>query len=67
MLAIVPGLPGFPEKVNRPGYLGRFGYEQNELQIHLASHLMTMNLLNTSVKAGVKFFFFASSADETRM
>ena len=37
-------------------------HEGNELQIYLENHLMTMNLLNASVEAGVKHFFFASSA-----
>ena len=37
-------------------------HEGNELQIYLENHLITMNLLNASVEAGVKRFFFASSA-----
>ena len=37
-------------------------HERNEFQIYLENHLMTMNLLDASVKAGVKRFFFASSA-----
>ena len=43
--------------------MGRAGtiHERNELRIYLENHLMTMNLLNASVEAGVKLFF-ASSA-----
>jgi len=37
-------------------------HERNGLRIYLENHLMTMNLLNVSVEAGVKRFFFASSA-----
>ena len=37
-------------------------HEGNELQIYLENHLMTMNLLSASAEAGVKRFFFASSA-----
>ena len=37
-------------------------HERNELQIYHENHLMTINLLNASVEAGVKRFFFASSA-----
>lgn len=37
-------------------------HEGNESRIYRENHLMTMNLLNASVEAGVKRFFFASSA-----
>jgi nucleoside-diphosphate-sugar epimerase len=37
-------------------------HERNELRIYLENHLMTINLLNASVEAGVPRFFFASSA-----
>lgn len=37
-------------------------HERNELRIYLENHWMTMNLLNASAEAGVKRFFFASSA-----
>ena len=37
-------------------------HEGNELRIYLENHLMTMNLLSASAEAGVKRFFFASSA-----
>lgn len=37
-------------------------HEGNELRIYLENHMMTMNLFNASVEAGVKRFFFASSA-----
>lgn len=37
-------------------------HERNELQIYHENHLMAMNLFNASVEAGVKRFFFASSA-----
>ena len=36
--------------------------ERNELQIYMENHLMMMNLTGASVEAGVKRFFFASSA-----
>ncbi|KAF9782332.1 glycosyltransferase family 2 protein [Thelephora terrestris] len=37
-------------------------HERNESQIYRENHSMTMNLLDASVEAGVKRFFFASSA-----
>jgi len=37
-------------------------HERNELRIYRENNLMTMNLLDASVDAGVKRFFFASSA-----
>ncbi|KAF9652092.1 hypothetical protein BDM02DRAFT_3183821 [Thelephora ganbajun] len=37
-------------------------HERNELRIYLENHLMTTNVLNASIEAGVKRFFFASSA-----
>ena len=37
-------------------------HERNESRIYLENHLMTMNLFNASVEAGIKRFFFASSA-----
>ena len=37
-------------------------HEGNESRIYLENHLMTMNVLNAAVEAGVKRFFFASSA-----
>lgn len=37
-------------------------HEGNESQIYLENHLMTVNILNASVEARVKRFFFASSA-----
>jgi nucleoside-diphosphate-sugar epimerase/glycosyltransferase involved in cell wall biosynthesis len=37
-------------------------HERNESQIYLENHLMTINIFNASVEAGVKHFFFASSA-----
>jgi len=37
-------------------------HEKNESKIYLENHLMTVNLLNASIEAGVTRFFFASSA-----
>lgn len=37
-------------------------HEKNELRIYLENHLMTVNLLNASIEAGVVRFLFASSA-----
>lgn len=37
-------------------------HERNESRIYLENHLITVNLFNASIEAGVKRFFFASSA-----
>jgi nucleoside-diphosphate-sugar epimerase/glycosyltransferase involved in cell wall biosynthesis len=37
-------------------------HEGNERKIYTENHLMTVNILNASVEAGVKRFFYASSA-----